>query len=730
MKSEKKLSRRRFAGATVGLSALMANLWGSSPAEAQTATPSSSPFPGIWRKRFGTPEQLTPVTTRAYSPAEEALAKLPHVSESPISFDRIIGRASVRGYEVRLPLAPGEMLYGLGLQFKSTLQRGRKKTLRVNADSPSDAGDSHAPVPFYISNHGYGIFVDTARYLTIYCGNKVEKNAPRSMSNGDDQSAASVLAKLPSSYSRYNMNEASEVLLEVPEAQGVDIYVFGGPTMREVVQRYNLFSGGGPLPPRWGLGFWYRGYGKANQDELLSLAADLRSQQIPCDVFGFEPGWQSHSYSCSFTWSDKFPHPDAAISQLNTQNFQVNLWEHAFTHPTAPFHQSLLPYSGNYEVWGGLVPDFLGKEARVIFGDYHDKALISHGVSGFKLDECDNSDYTGSWSFPELSRFPSGVDGEQMHCFFGLRYQDTMQAVFNRRNQRTFGLVRSSHALAAPSPYVLYSDLYDHREFIRAVVNAGFCGLLWCPEVRDAKDAEDLIRRLQTTIFSPLAMVNAWYIRNPPWKQVNREQNNAGHFAPDSQQLQATCKQLIEVRMQLLPYLYSSYIRYHQEGLPPFRALVMDYPKDPQTWAIDDQYMMGESILVAPVVAGEHAREIYLPEGYWFDFWTGKKFAGNRRIRVDVPLEQIPVFVKSGTLLPLATPTLHTVDPASFQLHVRAYGPGTLQCILHEDDGSLRSEIATVTLALEDAASTGTLRRSATIGPNRYTVVNWQRISA
>ena len=88
-----------------------------------------------------------------------------------------------------------------------------------------------------------------------------------------------------------------------------------------------------------------------------------------------------------------------------------------------------------------------------------------------------------------------------MHCFFGLRYQDTMQAIFERRNQRTLGLVRSTHALAAPYPYVLYSDLYDHEQFIRAISTVSFAGLLWCPEVRDAKDAEDPIRRLQTVIF-------------------------------------------------------------------------------------------------------------------------------------------------------------------------------------------------------------------------------------
>ena len=725
MHNDKKVSRRRFGLIAAGAGAMAANGSGARDAPGQGAGLAEQ-LPGIWHKRFGTPEQLTPVQARTYPPAIQAIHQLPLLQRSPMPLEQITGQVSKRGYEVRLPLAPGEMIYGLGLQFQSVLQRGRKKTLRVNADPVGDAGDSHAPVPFYVSNLGYGILIDTARYLTIYCGDKVTKDGPHPAPAGDAQTAARV-AQLPKSFERYNMDQTSEVLIEVPEAQGVDLYIFGGPTMREVVQRYNLFSGGGPLPPRWGLGFWYRAYGQARQEDVLALAEELRSNQIPCDVLGLEPGWQSHSYSCSFTWSDKFPDPDSTISKLNSKSFHVNLWEHAFTHPTAPFYKTLFPYSGDYEVWGGLVPDFLGKEARAIFGDYHEKALIANGVSGFKLDECDNSDFTHSWSFPELSRFPSGADGEQMHCLFGLRYQDTIQAAYKRRNLRTLGLVRSSHALAAPSPYVLYSDLYDHHEFIRGVVNAGFCGLLWCPEVRDAKDPEDLIRRLQTTIFSPLAMVNAWYIRNPPWKQVDREQNNAGHFAEGWEHLEAVCKQLIETRMRFVPYLYSSFVRYHQEGIPPFRALVMDYPDDPQAWAIDDQYLMGEDILVAPVTAGQHARDLYLPRGTWFDFWTGQKMDGGRWVNVDVPLEQIPVFIKSGTLLPLAVPTLHTADVESFQLNVRAYGPGTLECTLHDDDGTLKPDITTLTLIWAEDQSQGSVKRSGSKGPIRYSVKKWER---
>ena len=228
------------------------------------------------------------------------------------------------------------------------------------------------------------------------------------------------------------------------------------------------------------------------------------------------------------------------IEQLRSQDFRLNLWEHAFVHPESALREPLREHSGDFQVWGGLVPDFCAEPAREIFADLHRREHVALGVSGYKLDECDNSDYTGGWSFPELSTFPSGVDGEQMHSLFGLRYQDAIQSAFD--GERTYGLVRSSHALAAPYLYVLYSDLYDHREFVRASANSGFSGLLWTPELRDAASAEDLLRRLQTAVLSPMALINAWYIRNPPWMQVDRESNNAGEFDPDWERLEEQCR--------------------------------------------------------------------------------------------------------------------------------------------------------------------------------------------
>lgn len=690
-------------------------------------------LPGVWRITLGQPEELTPISTRHYSPATGGLATLPRLDTCPVA---VSGEKTTRGYLVKVPLTPDELIYGLGLQLQSFQQRGLKKKLRVNADPVMDTGDSHAPVPFYVTTGGYGIFVDTARYATFYLGNKI--SAPSEPPNHPPASVSNDGWNGVPPYEKKGIGQPSEVLIEVPLANGVDVYIFAGPSLRQAVQRYNLFSGGGPLPPRWGLGFWYRAKSDFSQTDVLALADEFRARHIPCDVLGLEPYWQSHAYSSSYVWSSRFPDPGTLLRDLTTRHFRLNLWEQAFVHPSSPIYPALLKYAGDYEVWGGIVPDFLTREGRKIFADHHEQAHVALGVSGYKADECDNSDLTGNWSFPEISRFPSGADGEQMHQLFGLRYQDAIQGIFEKRQHRTYGLVRSSGALAAPYPYVLYSDLYDHRTFIRGVAQAGFSGLLWTPEVRDASGGPDeLVRRMQAVAFSPLAMVNAWYLKNPPWKQVNRAANNAGRFADDWEKAEAQCRAVIELRMRFIPYLHAAFVRYHREGLPPFRALVMDYPEDPQTHNLDDQYMMGDSLLVAPVIVGarpgrpnatantsegDATRSVYLPAGDWQDFWTGERIAGQRRITVSVPPERIPLFVKAGTILPLATPTLHTDDPASWQLSVQVYGDGHLPAQLFDDDGSFSPSLPEVRLEWDAAMQSGRL-----VGTSRYTVNEWKK---
>ena len=708
------MNRRQFVGAAAG-----GGLLAQSGVAAVTPPPRLV-HPGVWKFSFGSPETITPVTTRRYKPAEAALAGMPRVAGCPV---RVSGGTSPRGTLVSVPLAPNEAVFGFGLQLQSFLQRGTKKKLRVNADPKMDTGDSHAPVPFYVTTRGYGVFIDSARYITVYAGGKKKKRAAESAAPPDANPAAGDL--LPAAYRRTGIGEASEVLVEIPAAKGVDVYVFGGPGLRDAVSRYNLFSGGGVLPPLWGLGAWYRVKADYNQDQVLELAAEFRGRRIPCDVLGLEPGWQTHSYSCSFVWSSKFPDPAGMLERLSAANFRLNLWEHAFTHPSSPVYSALAAHSGDYEVWGGLVPDFLDPDARRIFGEYQEKHHVALGVSGYKLDECDNSDFTGNWSFPEIAAFPSGADGEQMHCLFGERYQDALQEVFDRRRTRTYGLVRNSGALAAPYPYVLYSDLYGHKEFVRGVANMGFSGILWTPELRDAQNTEDLIRRLQSVVLSPMALINAWYIQNPPWKQVQRAANNAGRLDPRWEDVESRCRDILELRMRLLPYLHAAFVRYHRRGLPPFRALVMDFPGDVRTWTIDDQYLVGESLLVAPAFAGEPERSVYFPEGDWYDFWTGQLIPGKQTLAIAPPLDRIPLYVRAGTILPLAAPALHAGDPAGWKIEARVYGSPAAPALLYEDDGSFHPALPEVRLEWDARRRAGSVVRAPGGAAPRYEVTRW-----
>ena len=680
---------------------------------------------GIWKLRFGVPETHTPVQLSEARMRHKELDGLSRNSP-PINPNDVTFRRTSRGTVLELPLQASENIYGFGLQLKRMNHTGRKKVIRVNSDPVADTGDSHAPVPFYVSTAGYGVFVDTARYVTFYCGTNPQKGTTRDATLAAQKLGTSERELYEKHIDQGNRNMS----IDVPSVDGVDVYLFEGPTMKDVVQRYNLFSGGGCLPPMWGLGMWYRIYTKADSGDAKRLANLFREERMPIDVFGLEPGWQSRSYSCSFAWSEeRFPDHEEFITTLNAMNYRVNLWEHAFTHPSSEMYWDLLPYSGNFEVWGGLVPDLGMQESRDVFAGYHLDRFVKQGISGFKLDECDNSDYVQSnWSFPDIATFPSGMDGEQMHNLFGLLYQSTLQSAFESVGERTYSQVRSSGPLASSYPFVLYSDLYKHEDFIRGIVNSGFSGLLWTPEVRSADSVEDLIRRIQTTVFSPLALLNCWTFPNPPWMQVDEDKNRNGEFFDDYEEVQKVCRSLFELRMKLIPYLYSSFAEYFFTGTPPFRALVLDYPDDANTYEIDDAYMMGESMLVAPLVAGQTKRMVYLPLGTWRDFWTHEVFEGENWYEVEADLYHIPVFVKDNTLLPLANPVQYVADDAVFDITVQVFGDSPRGFFLYEDDGTTfeyREGKYNKVYISWDIDHGGSVKRVGDYPGARYRIVDW-----
>ena len=634
---------------------------------------------GVYKMTFGLPEELTPVRVLKPDIRTDTLNTLRDI-DCPFQESDIKTTERAGAFLLEIPLSPQEDIYGLGLMLKSFRQTGLKKQLRTNSDPTADTGDSHAPVPFYVSTAGYGILVDTARYVTFCAGNYKARGTKQ-----DEEGFQSAGTEIGHWWVK---SGSGNMLVDIPAASGVDVYIFCGDSLKDTVARYNLFSGGGAFVPLWGLGVLYRAYMPGDQAHVLGLAKHLRKENIPCDIFGLEPGWQTHAYSCTYEWdSTRFPDPDGFLNELSEMGLKVNLWEHAYVHPDSPIFEEMKPYAGDYYVWDGLVPDFNQQGARELFAAYHTK-LKEQGVTGFKLDECDNSDYTSNWGFPNFARFPSGMDGEQMHTVFGSLYQQVMRKPYDADNQRTFGQCRQSTALASPNPYVLYSDLYDHTDFMRGMASAAFSGLLWSPEVRQADSEEELLRRMQAVVISPQAVLNCYQVPSPPWKQFDYYKNLAGEFLDNQEELTAKCKAILDFRMSLVPHLYTAYYTYYSEGIPPVRPLVMDYENDQNVRNIFDEYLIGEGLLAAPVIYGwGNIKHMYLPKGNWYDFYTGEKVEGGCFFDKEIPLDKIPLYVREGTLLALAKPLTHIPEEVVFDITLFAYGTGDCSCTLICDDG-------------------------------------------
>jgi alpha-D-xyloside xylohydrolase len=359
------------------------------------------------------------------------------------------------------------------------------------------------------------------------------------------------------------------------------------------------------------------------------------------------------------------------------------------------------------------------------------ESLFSKGVDSMKIDEIDSQPFKPDpWSFPDFSQFPSGLDGEQMHSLFGVLAQQTLLQPFEDKHLRTWGLARDSGALATALPYTIYSDSYDHASYLRGLVKSGFGSHLWTPEVRDAKTVDDLVRRVQTVIFSPYAMINCWYMKMPPWLQIDADKSNAGQMMPEAAEATRLVRNMFRLRMSLVPYLYSAFATYHDSGLPPIRSLVLDYPTDPAVERIDDEFMFGPSLLVAPLVDGKSTRSVYFPRGDWVDFFTGEKFTGGQRREITKPLDQLPLYVKFDSILPLAEPVNHVGKSTVFKLHLKVYGSYPADCDLVEDDGETtdyRSGLQS-RVHLSWSQGQGSIKRLGKYSHRRYEILGWDLI--
>jgi alpha-glucosidase len=482
-------------------------------------------------------------------------------------------------------------------------------------------------------------------------------------------------------------------------------YVFCGPTPRDVLNRYTELTGRTPMPPLWSLGNQQSRYSYMDEDEVREVARGFRERDIPCDVIYLDIHYMD-GYRV-FTWDEhRFPEPKKLISGLAQQGFRVV----TIVDPGVKVDENYPVYvegrerdlfcknldGGEYHnvVWPGVCafPDFTNPRTREWWGENH-RALLDKGVSGIWCDMNEPSMFV-----PRNSTMPGDVvhpgepGGEakyhaQIHNTYGsLMARAAREGLLELRpEERPFVITRAGYAGLQRHALQWTGDNSSWWEHLwmsmPQLQNLGLSGVAWAGvDVGgfwgDA-NGELLARFTEFGIFQP-------FCRNHTAIGTRRQEPWAF-----GEPFTSVCRKMLKLRQRLIPYLYTLFEGCHRSGAPILRALLFEYLEDETTYTTDDEFLLGEALLVAPITRpGAEHRHVYLPQETWFHYWTGERFDGPAHVLAPAPLGEPPLYVKANTAVPMGPEMDHTgeraVDPLTLLLYP-AEGAG--ESALYEDAG-------------------------------------------
>jgi alpha-glucosidase/alpha-D-xyloside xylohydrolase len=467
-----------------------------------------------------------------------------------------------------------------------------------------------------------------------------------------------------------------------PDA-ALDLFVIGASDPASIMAEYARLTGYPEMPPLWSLGYQQSHRTLGSREEILAEARTFREKKLPCDTMiflgtGFCPsGW--NTANGSFAWNPRvFPDPKEIVDEFHKEHFRVVLHSVIWT-PTL-----------QGSVHDPCRVDRFDEGQAGCLWDAHRK-VFSLGVDGWWPDEGDPLNIES-----RLVRNRMYYEGAQM----------------DRPNERPFALHRNGYAgMQRYAAFLWSGDVFSTWETLRThipiAVNTGLSGIpYWGTDIGGFVPTKELtgelyVRWFQFGAFCPLFRSHGrtWKLRLP-WGWNTGELGVSevaayrdGAADPDPEELhnaavEPICRQYLELRYRLMPYLYTAVREAHDSGLPVMRGLWLHYPDDPAAVARGDEYLWGRDMLVAPVVEkGASERKLYLPRGAWYDFWAREKLEGGREISRPVDLATTPLYVRAGAVIPMGPVRQYTEEKVDGPLTLWVYPGSDGAFTLYEDDG-------------------------------------------
>jgi alpha-glucosidase len=487
----------------------------------------------------------------------------------------------------------------------------------------------------------------------------------------------------------------------------LDYYLVYGPTPAEVVQGFGAILGTTPLPPRWALGYHQSRWSYTSAGQVRELAAEFRRRELPCDAIHFDIDYMD-GYR-DFTWHpQRFPSPAALLADLRELGIQAVMIVDPGVKidPDYPVYQEgmelgMFIHGADGAVFHGFVwpddavfPDFTRPEVRRWWGEMQ-RQLVDVGASGIWNDMNEPTVFTlpfsqgGGTPQPiELTAVQGPAEHQTTHAEVHNVYgsgmaQASYEGLVQATAERPFVLTRSGYAGIQRWSACWMGDntsRWEHLEMaMPQLLNMGLSGVPFVGTdiggFFDNADGELFARWMQFGVLMPFCRGHSHTdtIPHEPWS-----------FGP---QVEAICREYLQLRYRLLPYLYTLFWESSLQGGAILRPLIYEFPDDPATCQIHDQVLLGRSLLAAPVSRpGQRHRQVYLPAGEWYDWWTEEAIVGPVHRLAAAPLERMPLYARAGAIIPSAPSQLHTGERALDLLTLDVY-PGSGEFTLYEDDG-------------------------------------------